>query len=123
MMTRRVAWVTGDTNWDDHDSIRTALNWLQDQPGGILITGGARGADMIANAYADDVYAHSVYVPYFGPGGRGGGPMRNQVIAEIASALQDTGHDVAVFAFGDDNGTLDSIRQAENHGLTVTRIQ
>lgn len=113
-----VLWVTGDTTWTDLNAIDKAMGkWLK--PGGIVITGGANGADSMAMSLAAHHGCFTMTVPYYGPGGRAGGPMRNQVIAEVCSALWDAGYNVVVAAFGHGNGTNDSALRASGLGLKV----
>jgi hypothetical protein len=113
-----VLWVTGDVTWTDSDAIDAVMTeWLR--PGGIVLTGGAKGADSLAVALAAKHQCFVVTVPYYGPGGRAGGPMRNELMAEMCDELHGLRYEVRVAGFGTGSGTRDSIKRAIAHGLTT----
>lgn len=105
--------MTGSRTWDDHETIRRALEDVA-EPGIELIVGDARGADQIAATVATEL-GWDVYV--FGADwdrhGRAAGPIRNR-------EMLDTQPDV-VLAFQRDRskGTQDTVDEATRRGIEV----
>lgn len=86
--------VTGSREWTDADQIAACLQ--NHPPGSILIHGGCRGADRIAEEYANFLGHKSWELPYFEYDGR---EARNASMVAIGVALQRAGHRVTCYAF------------------------
>lgn len=78
-----------------------------------IVSGGCRGADLFGEKFADE-FGHDVVImkPNWKRNGNYGGPSRNGKMAKYADVL---------IAFWDtrSTGTLDMIKQANDHKLTV----
>lgn len=85
------------------------------RPVGLVIHGGARGADTLAGEWAE---ARGIEVWRFpamwAQDGKGAGPIRNARMLEV-------GRPQGVVAFAGGAGTGDMIRRAEAAGVTVMR--
>lgn len=85
-------------------------------PGHVLIHGGARGADLLADAWAIanwvDVDMHPADWRAYG---KGAGHIRNQ-------RMLDEGKPDLVVAFPGGRGTADMVRRARKAGVTVKEI-
>ncbi len=82
-----------------------------------LISGGCRGVDLQAEAWAR---AEGVPIKRFDADwsvGRSAGPIRNRAMAEYAGAWPDSA--LIVFWDGQSRGTRSMIQEARDHGLTV----
>jgi len=82
-----------------------------------LVSGGAVGADSLAQSLADDISIPMiVHLPDWATHGKGAGFIRNSKIVEDSDMI---------FAFwdGESRGTLDTINKAKRLGKTVRVIQ
>lgn len=81
----------------------------------IIVHGGARGADALAEKEAQGLgLTTEVYPADWENDGRAAGPIRNQ-------RMLDTGIDL-VIAFAGGNGTADMVRRARKAGVEVKEI-
>jgi hypothetical protein len=118
MSSEFVLWVAGGRDYEDKLAVRGALRpWAQ--PGNVLITGAARGADLLA----ERIWRDEFELPYIGvPAqwtrqGRAAGPIRNGIIAEGFLGLRPD----QLLAFPGGNGTKNAWEQAEIHQIQSAR--
>lgn len=109
--------VTGGRDYTDQNTVARTLQYLYlapfskgDPP--TLVSGGATGADRLAEQYAR-AYGWTVEVHHadWKTHGRAAGPIRNQKMA-------DAGADLLV-AFPGGRGTADMVRRARKAGIPV----
>jgi hypothetical protein len=106
--------VCGGRNYDDFDRVVQVLGVLKPTPG-LLIHGGASGADSLAALWAHECGIPTL--PFYAAWhvhGRAAGPMRNQ-------RMLDVGKPDLVVAFPGGRGTADLLRRAEAAGVEVLR--
>jgi hypothetical protein len=106
--------VTGDRNWTDKEVIRREMSQLEP---GILIQGGARGADRLSAEVGRELgWEIEEYRANWVDFGRAAGPIRNQQMLTEGKPDQ-------VLAFHPDlsksKGTKDMVRRARKAGLLV----
>jgi hypothetical protein len=112
-----VVLVCGDRRWDDADAIRRALMDLHNPGIALLVHGGCRGADTLADEVAVSLgIPVRVFPAEWGRYGRAAGPIRNRRM------LEHTRPDL-VLAFHPDlsrsKGTVDMVRRARAAGVPV----
>lgn len=120
--------VCGGRNYDDRARVFEVLDALHAlRPISHVVTGGARGADMLATAWAGskmtaDNIANGTRIPGFSycranwrELGRSAGPIRN---AHMLTAFEPE----LVVAFPGGPGTKDMIRQAKKAGVKVIEV-
>ena len=114
-MKQRVL-VCDDKDYDDHESLATVLDAAhQANPIECLIHGAARGADKLADEWAQKRGVEiEAYVADWRDGKRAG-PMRNQ-------QMLDQGKPHMVIAFPGGKGTADMIRRAEAAKVPVVKV-
>jgi len=104
--------VVGDRRFTDY-ALRCSVLDRVHTPISIIVSGGARGADTLAERYAD---SHNIPMQIFhakwNQYGRSAGPRRNTLIVESSDAM------VAFLAPGS-IGTRNSIAQAKERGIPV----
>lgn len=101
--------VCGGRNYADRDAVYCAL--LELHPSAV-ITGGASGADRIAEEWARPVVPVETYKADWTKYGKAAGPIRNQ-------QMIDEGKPDAVLAFPGGRGTADMVRRAVSAGIPV----
>lgn len=108
--------VCGGRDYSDRTTVYRELDALAPQPT-VIIHGGARGADSLAEDWAAsrDVMSH-VWLANWKAHGRAAGPIRNSYM------LTDGKPDLIV-AFPGGRGTADMIRQAKRAGVTVLEVE
>lgn len=118
---RFVVIVTGSRSWTDERSMNRRL--CRYPQGTLVIHGGAKGADMIADEIASDLGFRILVEPYFSDSGNLGGPLRNELLIDLGCTYARHGYLVTVEAFPLQGctGTLDCMRRAHNAGLRVER--
>lgn len=107
--------VCGGRDFVDFDFLNFTLSKLQTERGpfSLIIHGGARGADALADVYAAKHFLPLLRFPAdWGRHGRSAGPIRN------AQMLKDGRPDLVV-AFKGGNGTADMVKQATKAGVEV----
>lgn len=105
--------VCGSRNWDDVEKINQALLALATDHPLEIINGGARGADEIAHAFANN---HGIQSTIFAPDwstGRGAGFERNLRMLDEKPDL------VLAFQVGQSRGTQHTIDHARKRGIPV----
>lgn len=113
----RVVLVTGSRDWTDAVAISSALDGAT-----LVLHGGARGADELADAWARE---HSVQRVVLSADwerlGRRAGAERNALLVERACELRARGNAVEVWAFPlpQSRGTWDCVHRARAAGLVV----
>ncbi len=119
MIRGQVVIVTGSRDWTDEAAIRFRLDRYP--RGTIVLHGGQRGADQIADRVARETNLQPVRHPYFSDLGKAGGPARNALLVALGVAYQAHGYDVVVEAFPlpDSRGTWSCVRQAKAAQLPV----
>jgi hypothetical protein len=108
--------VCGDRNWSNWELLYEVLEWF---PITFLVTGGAKGADTIAEAYAfGRGFSYRVHHADWNAYGRAAGPIRNTRMLEEDPDL--------VIAFHDDlsksKGTKNMVKQAQKAGVVVITV-
>lgn len=106
--------VCGDRNWNDSAFLRAVLEGSRVS---VLIHGAARGADTVADDWAEDRDVTTRAFPAdWNQYGKAAGPIRNQ-------QMLDEGKPDLVLAFHDDlaasKGTADMVRRAKKAGVPV----
>ena len=105
--------VIGSRSFDDYDLLERTLSELSIS---LLVSGGAKGADSLAERYADEhQISKQVFLPDYARYGRGAPLQRNYQIVDAAER---------VVAFWDQKsrGTRHTIEYAERVGKPVTII-
>lgn len=106
--------VVGSRHFTDYDLLSRVLEQYTDIEE--IISGGAKGADLLARRYADE---HGIpmkeYLPDWDKYGRAAGPIRNKLIVERADLI------VAFLADGS-RGTRSTINIAKKTGKDVDII-
>jgi hypothetical protein len=105
--------IAGSRSVEDESIVREAVHDAPHAPfHGELVTGGADGVDSIAEHWLTSYehVDHTVFEADWDTFGAGGGPQRNEKMADYADAL------IAIWD-GESNGTRDMIERALNHGL------
>ena len=118
--------VCGDRNWTDWAAVVAVLRKF-DPKQTLLVTGGARGADTLADAAAQALgfEARVVIAADWERFGRSAGPRRNtQMLSVILGGADD--HEPLVIAFHDNiagsKGTANMVKQARKAGVAVKVI-
>ena len=111
--------ICGDRNWFDENKICCELLQLNDKED-IIITGGAQGADSIANKIANNLLFKTMVFPAdWKKYGRAAGPIRNRQMLDLKPDK--------VIAFHTDitksKGTADCVNEAKRRGIKVEVIQ
>ncbi|SRR6266849_768377 len=107
--------VCGGRDFSDFDAANEALTYHAFEAD-FIIHGGARGADSLAQDWADNAgLACLVYPADWKMHGRAAGPLRNQ-------RMIDEGKPDLVIAFPGSRGTADMIRRAKAAGIPVKEI-
>ncbi len=105
--------VTGGRDFEDAKAVERELSSLP--AGSWIISGGATGADSLADEYArENRLGREVYQANWGKLGRSAGPKRNQ-------RMVDAGADLLI-AFPGGRGTKDCIKRAEKAGIPVKHV-
>ena len=108
--------VCGGKDFSDKEMMYGVLNEIYDQyPEAEIISGHAKGADMIAEEYALN-YRHNlkVFEADWKRYGRGAGPIRNREMLKYAGEGNPI---VIAFWDGKSRGTANMIRLAKNAGV------
>lgn len=114
----RVVVITGSRDWRDAGAIYKAV-----QGADLVMHGGARGADGLAEAAAEYLQIDTLVMRAKWSGkGKSAGPERNERMARKARELIDAGHEVQCFAFPGPRsvGTWDCVRRMRTHGIRTT---
>ena len=116
------------TGGRDYDRFLTVCRELDDASPDdtnldLLIHGGASGADSLAARWAKTHNIPEARFPAdWSRHGKAAGPLRNTQMVRLAYSLEVAGWDVLVLAFPGGRGTASCISIAEQHGLTVRRV-
>jgi hypothetical protein len=110
--------ICGGRDFDDAKKLSAALDALHLEHGfTLVIHGGARGADRLAGRWAErNAIKVRAFLPDWDRYGNAAGPMRNGLMLTL-------GLPELVVAFPGKNGTADMIRQSEDAGIKVIRIE
>ena len=115
--------IAGSRNFDDYDLLESTLNEFIEihsigdpDPGVLIISGLAKGADLLGVRYAKQKGYKVEEFPANWKLGRGAGPKRNQEMAKSANAC-------IVFWDGRSKGTANMIELAKRHQLRLRVIQ
>ena len=107
--------VTGGRGYAD---VLTVERVLRNLAPGLVLHGGARGADTIADHWASRNGVHTAEVcALWDFHGKAAGPKRNAVLVELAKRL---GAEVVAFPGG--AGTADCVRRAREAGLVIHEV-
>lgn len=109
--------VTGSRDWADWESIREVLEEYR-YGDFVLVHGGARGADSVAERiWLDWGLPVERHPADWETHGRMAGPIRNRKMVSL-------GADVCLaFPFGDSRGTRGCIKEAERAGIPVMIVE
>lgn len=100
--------VCGGRDFYDKKMLKQTLDKIRETSGITkIVHGGARGADSLANYYANSYGIECKVYPYVEAAGKAGGPIRNKFM------LQDANPDLIV-AFPGGKGTANMIKLAQN---------
>lgn len=114
-MKKKLA-VVGSRNFNDYEKMEASLSDLVDKVSQV-ISGGAKGADLLAQKWADENNIPFVAIlPDWKKNGRAAGPMRNREIIESCDFC-------IAFWDGKSRGTASSIRFCEKQGKRVTIVK
>ena len=109
--------VVGSRNLEDYDVVEAVLISSVNPKEDTIISGGARGADQLAEHFANDNnIPKKIYKPDYEQYGIAAPFIRNQLIVDDADMI-------VAFWDGKSSGTLDTIKKAEKKGITVLNIQ
>lgn len=115
----RVALVTGSRHWTDAEPLRHAL---AEFGADMVIHGGARGADRIADEWAaaserDALVCRAQWADH----GKAAGPIRNRRMIALLKQMRHVGHTVRVIAapLGQSRGTRGCMALAREAELPV----
>jgi hypothetical protein len=117
---KRIVAVTGGRAFADTDLVDRALTAADP---GMIIEGGARGADRLCREWAQargvQVLTMAALWDYYRVTGRKGaaGPIRNAGMVEVARRL-----DAVLMAFPGGAGTADCVRRAVGVGMVVIEV-
>lgn len=113
---RPIVLVTGGRDLADRELVWSALDSIGP---GMLIEGGATGADRLALEWAKARGVQPMSMPaLWDRYGNGAGPRRNAAMVEIARRLS-----AEVLAFPGGNGTADCVAKARAAGLRVWVVE
>jgi hypothetical protein len=111
--------VTGSRDWDDAETLATALD-EHAKPGSVLIHGGARGADRLAGRIWDDwiqdgidLLPAEVYPADWSRYGKAAGYRRNAHMVALGATV------CLAFPLGESRGTRGCMALAEKAGIPV----
>ena len=105
--------VIGSRTFTDYDVLKKALD---EHPPFILVSGGAKGADSLAERYADEQgYEKNIHLPDKKKYGRGAYHRRNELIVHDADEM-------VAFMIGESSGTTHSLELARIKAIPVTII-
>ena len=112
-MDKRVA-VVGGREFTDKDYMFHALDVFRDKYGiGHIVSGGAKGADTLAESYAKSrCIPYTVYPADWDKNGKIAGYMRNELIVKDSEI-------VLAFPTKNSKGTWDTIARAEKYEIRV----
>lgn len=111
--------VTGGRNYSDGKRVYAELGDLKDIQ--LVIHGGAKGADYLADLWAKNNEVDSLRVAAkWISGGKSAGPCRNQRMLEIARSMSD---ELLLLAFPGADGTRDCVRRAREMGIPVFEVK
>lgn len=110
--TRLRVLVCGGRNFANRELVNDTLFDIHP---GVVITGGAEGADRLAYDWAYPVVPTEVYHADWDKHGAAAGPIRNQ-------KMLDEGKPDLVVAFPGGRGTADMVRRAKKAGIPVREI-
>lgn len=104
--------ICGSRDWSDREKIDNRIKALPEDA--TVITGGARGADMMAASCASDRgHRVEIFSAQWQKHGRAAGPIRNRL-------MLDSGVDLVIaFPQGESRGTRDTITEARRRGISV----
>jgi hypothetical protein len=106
--------VIGSRTFNDYDLLKQELD---NHPPFIMVSGGAKGADTLAEQYADEKgYEKIIHLPDKTKHGRGAYYKRTQLIIEDADEM-------IAFLIGESKGTKHSLKLAGKKGIPVTIIK
>lgn len=110
--------VCGGRDFKDWEKLKDTLNQIDQDPGiSLIIHGGARGADELADRWAmESGSAIKVFYAQWDLRGRFAGMIRNQQM------LKEGKPDLVV-AFPGGRGTADMVRRAKAAGVKVIEVQ
>lgn len=104
--------VVGSRTMNDYDALKKVLDGIVKE-GDTIVSGGAKGADSLAERYAQEKGLETlVFKPDWKRYGRGAGMVRNKTIA-------DNSDTVVAFWDGESKGTKHTIDYAKKTGKKV----
>ena len=107
--------VVGSRDFTDYERLRETIRSFPHVR--IVISGGAKGADRLAERAASELGLEcEVHQADWKQFGRGAGPVRNTAIVESADAI-------LAFLMPGSRGTLDTLRKARKKGIPLWVIQ
>ena len=110
--------MAGSRGFDDYLLLVATLDKvLAGREGAVIVSGGAKGADLLGEQYAEERgLAVERYLPDWAKYGKGAGHVRNGTMVEVSQ--------LAVFFWdGASKGTADGIRKARAKGIPVEVVR
>jgi hypothetical protein len=105
--------VVGSRTFHDYDKLKLVLS---EKIPFVLVSGGAEGADSLAERFADENKLEKIiHLPNWNKEGKAAGFIRNAQIVEDCDEL-------IAFWDGVSRGTRDTIRKARKKGIPVTIV-
>lgn len=115
--------VAGTRTFDDYDFLKQKLNiMLQNYPKTVIVSGGAKGADSLAERYAEEYRLPFVLFPAeWDRYGKAAGYIRNKKMHEYIANMKHRG--CAAFWDGKSKGTAHNFQLAEKYGTQIRIIR
>lgn len=115
--------VAGSRTFNDASLLYDKLDfYLQGREEVLIVHGGARGADSLANKYAKDRnYKTKVFLPDWNRYGKKAGILRNIEMFEYISKYQNIG--CVVFWDGKSRGTANGIKLAQKYNTPLRVVR
>jgi len=108
--------IVGSRRFNNYEFMKHTLDSHRDKIA-MIISGGARGADTLAQRYAkENGLPILIYYPDWKTYGKRAGFRRNVVVANVAEYM-------IAFAYSDSRGTRHVVKQMEKLGKPVTVIE
>lgn len=124
-MSGQVVLVTGGRTYRDRQAVFSALDELHHEtPIVLVIHGAAKGADLLAEAWAKDRERSYRGCPArWKAHGKAAGPLRNRLMAMLLVSYRDRGEQIKCLAFPGGVGTANMVKLCEEQGILVRRVE
>ncbi len=115
--------VVGSRTFTDYDLLRTKLNHiLKNHNNIIIVSGGAKGADSLAEQYAKEKgYPVKIFPADWGRYGKSAGYRRNELMHQYISKVKNRG--VVAFWQNNSKGTAHNFELAKKYGNPIRIVK